>query len=75
VRSQYGLGGVSQHGALTAAAESYVEYHYLNYGPYNLSHTYDGVPADRASRAGYSWSAIGEVIAYGELRGRGCCLL
>lgn len=65
VRSQNGLGGVSVNGSLNAAAESYVEYHYLNYGPYALSHTYDGAPADRAARQGYGCCLIGEVIAYG----------
>lgn len=65
VRAQNGLGTVSGNGSLNAAAQAYAEFHYLNYGPLNLSHSYDGTPGDRAARSGYSWSNIGEVIAGG----------
>jgi uncharacterized protein YkwD len=56
---------VSSNGSLNAAAQAYAELHYLNYGPLNLSHSYDGTPGDRAARSGYSWGNIGEVIAGG----------
>jgi len=50
--------------ALMAAAQRYAELHF-SAGPYQLSHTLDGNPSDRATRAGYSGFA-GEVLVTGE---------
>jgi uncharacterized protein YkwD len=46
------------------AAQRYAELHFAA-GPYQLSHTLDGTPGDRAARAGYSGGA-GEVLVTGE---------
>jgi uncharacterized protein YkwD len=63
-RSQGGLHALAPNAALMAAAQRYAELHFAA-GPYQLSHTLDGTPSDRAARAGYSGSA-GEVLVTGE---------
>jgi len=63
-RSQGGLHALTPNAALMAAAQRYAELHFAA-GPYQLSHTLDGTPSDRAARAGYSGGA-GEVLVTGE---------
>jgi uncharacterized protein YkwD len=55
---------LTPNGALMTAAQRYAELHFAA-GPYQLSHTLDGTPSDRAARAGYSGGA-GEVLVTGE---------
>jgi uncharacterized protein YkwD len=62
-RVQGGLGALSPNQALIDAAQHYAELHFAA-GPYQLSHTLDGMPADRAKRAGYT-GLVGEVIVTG----------
>jgi uncharacterized protein YkwD len=52
------------NGPLMLAAQRYAELHFAA-GPYNLSHSLDGTPSDRARRAGYSGGAA-EVLVTGE---------
>jgi uncharacterized protein YkwD len=52
---------VTTEGSLTAAAEGYAQFHFLNGDPYSLSHWLDGGPGDRAWRAGYC-CAVGEIL-------------
>jgi len=59
-RAQAGLSALSANAALIDAAQHYAQLHFAA-GPYQLSHTLDGTPSDRAARAGY-WGAVGEVI-------------
>jgi uncharacterized protein YkwD len=46
------------------AAQRYAELHFAA-GPYQLSHTLDGMPSDRARRAGYGGGAA-EILVAGE---------
>ena len=62
-RAQAGLPALSPNAALINAAQRYAELHFAA-GPYQLSHTLDGVPSDRAARAGYT-GGVGEVIVTG----------
>src|SRR5205823_11543093 len=62
-RSQGGLSALSPNQALIDAAQHYAELHFAS-GPYQLSHTLDGAPSDRAARAGYQ-GLVGEVIVTG----------
>ncbi len=59
-----GLNALAPNQALINAAQRYAELGFAN-GPYQLSHTLDGMPGDRAARAGYS-GGVGEVLATGE---------
>jgi len=59
-----GLNALAPNQALINAAQGYAELSFAN-GPYQLSHTLDGLPADRAARQGYS-GGVGEVLATGE---------
>ena len=61
---QSGLAALTADQALINAAQRYAELLFAN-GPYNLVHTLDGMPSDRAARAGYS-GGVGEVLAAGE---------
>jgi uncharacterized protein YkwD len=63
-RSQGGLSTLTPNAALITAAQRYAELHFAA-GPYQLSHTLDGTPTERATRAGYSGGA-GEVLVTGE---------
>lgn len=63
-RMASGLGALAPNQALINAAQKYAELSFAH-GPYNLSHTLDGMPGDRAARAGYS-GGVGEVLAAGE---------
>ena len=63
-RANSGLGSLAPNAALITAAQRYAELHFAA-GPYLLSHTLDGMPADRAARAGYS-GGVGEVLAVGQ---------
>jgi uncharacterized protein YkwD len=62
-RAASGLSVLSSNAALNDAAQRYAELHFAA-DPYNLSHTRDGTPSDRAARAGYNGGA-GEVIVTG----------
>src|SRR5881397_3838525 len=62
-RAAAGLAALSPNAALMNAAQRYAELHFAA-GPYQLSHTLDGMPRDRAARAGYS-GGVGEVIVTG----------
>ena len=62
-RAQAGLPALSPNTALINAAQRYAELHFAA-GPYQLSHTLDGTPSDRAARAGYT-GGVGEVIVTG----------
>lgn len=62
-RANSGLRTAAPSAALITAAQRYAELHF-SAGPYLLSHTLDGTPADRAARAGYS-GGVGEVLAVG----------
>ena len=61
-----GLAALTSNAALTAAAAAYADVVFAR-DPYLASvadaHSLDGQPADRATRAGYVWSRIGENIA------------
>jgi uncharacterized protein YkwD len=59
-RSASGLPALAPSAALSAASQRYAEVSFAA-GPYQLSHTLDGMPADRAARAGYS-GGVGEVL-------------
>ena len=63
-RAQAGLPALSPNAALINAAQRYAELHFAA-GPYQLSHTLDGTPSDRAARAGYT-GGVGEVIVTGQ---------
>jgi uncharacterized protein YkwD len=63
-RQQNGLPVLAPNQALINAAQRYAELSFAH-GPYDLSHTRDGMPGDRAARAGYS-GGVGEVLAAGE---------
>lgn len=63
-RAASGLRALAPNAALMTAAQRYAELHFAA-GPYLLSHTLDGTPADRAARAGYS-GGVGEVLAVGQ---------
>ena len=63
-RAASGLNALAPNQALINAAQRYAELGFAN-GPYQLSHTLDGMPGDRAARAGYS-GGVGEVLATGE---------
>jgi uncharacterized protein YkwD len=63
-RAASGLNTLAPSQALINAAQRYAELGFAN-GPYQLSHTLDGMPGDRAARAGYS-GGVGEVLATGE---------
>jgi len=62
-RAASGLAALLPNAALINAAQRYAELHFAA-GPYQLSHTLDGMPSDRAARAGYS-GGVGEVIVTG----------
>jgi uncharacterized protein YkwD len=62
-RAAGGLSPLSPNAALNNAAQRYAELHFAT-DPYTLSHTLDGMPSDRAARAGYNGGA-GEVIVTG----------
>ena len=66
-RAVSGLNALSPNQALINAAQGYAELSFAN-GPYQLSHTLEGMPADRAARQGYS-GGVGEVLATGEPSG------
>lgn len=61
-----GLGSLKFNAQLTAAATAYANV-VMQQDPYlnNVAgaHTLDGQPADRATRAGYVWSSVGENVA------------
>jgi len=63
-RMASGLSALAPNQALINAAQRYAELSFAN-GPYQLSHTLDGMPGDRAARAGYG-GGVGEVLATGE---------
>jgi uncharacterized protein YkwD len=63
-RLQNGLAALAPNEALINASQRYAEMSFVH-GPYDLSHTRDGMPGDRAARAGYS-GGVGEVLATGE---------
>jgi len=63
-RADSGLRTLASNAALITAAQRYAELHFAA-GPYLLSHTLDGTPADRAARTGYS-GGVGEVLAVGQ---------
>jgi len=62
-RAGGGLPALSPNQALIDAAQRYAELHFAA-GPYQLSHTLDGTPSERAARAGYG-GGVGEVIVTG----------
>lgn len=62
-RAGSGLAALSPDVALISAAQGYAELHFAA-GPYQLSHKLDGMPSDRAARAGYS-GGVGEVLVTG----------
>lgn len=62
-RAAAGLRTLAANSALISAAQRYAELHFAA-GPYLLSHTLDGTPADRAAREGYS-GGVAEVLATG----------
>jgi len=62
-RAASGLAALLPNAALINAAQRYAELHFAT-GPYQLSHTLDGMPKDRAARAGYG-GGVGEVIVTG----------
>ena len=59
-RAGSGLPVLWPNAALNNAAQGYAEFHFAA-APYQLSHTLDGTPGDRAARAGYS-GGVGEVL-------------
>lgn len=61
-----GLPTLAVNGSLTAAAEDYAAYHFLNANPFQLSHDLDGGLLDRLRRHGYS-GAGGEALVSGPL--------
>lgn len=65
VRAANGIAAVSANGSLIGAAQYYSQYAWVNYDPYQLSHTYDGTPGDRAARYGYC-CGVGEIMATAE---------
>jgi len=60
-RARAGLPPLTPNNALINAAQQYADFVFAA-GPYQLSHTLDGTPADRAARQGYA-GGIGEILA------------
>jgi uncharacterized protein YkwD len=64
-RATAGVGGVVSNGSLQAAADYYAKLHFTTANPYQLNHSLDGGPGNRAWARGYC-CAVGEILVTSE---------